>query len=309
MNEQEKINPYSDGVVNPNADDDKDVLITDLANKLATGFLQTSNVLTTIASLTERFYEGNHSRFVAEKCVSIGKELGMDDDDLFELKVAASVHDIGKITFFDSALYKYQNEMTAVEFAQYVKHCELGMNILKQYDGFSGIAEIVYQHHERLDGSGFPRRLSGDKIRAAAKIISVVDYYHNVVYKKSRNKAGMISSGNLATNSLAFLEATKAKYLSALNFIHKKSNILFEKKVVEIFIDIIQTERMNLGQRVVFRIPVNKLEKDMVFAEDYYTGYGMLIASKGETVQPEMISALVRFAENGQIPMKVLVLK
>lgn len=284
-------------------------LIDDLGDRLAKSFIDNVEVLSTIASFTERYYDGSHSRFVSEKSVMVAEDLGMDEESIYELKVAALLHDIGKVTFFDSALYKYINEMTQFEYDQYVKHVEVSYHILKKHQDFSNIAEIVLQHHERLDGTGFPQHLQGDKILPSAKIIAVVDYFHNAVYKKPRTRA---NSPNLAakySNTASFLEATKAKYNFALNFLYKKRGILFEKKVVDSFIDIIQAERQGLGQKAVMRVPVNKVAPGMVFAEDYYTKFGILIAAKGETVSKDMIASLVRFAENDQIPMKILVLK
>ena len=90
-----------------------------------------------------------------------------------------------------------------------------------------------------------------------------------------------------------------------MNYLHKKSGVLFEKKVVELLTNTMELERKDLGLKSVMRVPVNKVEPGMVFAEDYFTSYGMLIAAKGETLTKDMMGALVRFAENGEIPHKI----
>ncbi len=281
----------------------------EIADRLAQGFIKNIDVLGSVTSLSERFYDGSHSRFVAEKSIQVAEELGMEDEDVYELKIAALLHDIGKVSFFDSALYKYVNEMTPMEYDQYIRHSEIGMQILRTHPDLSKVADIVYQHHEKLDGTGFPRNLSGDNILPSAKIIIVVDYFHNAVYKRPRNRANSPNAAVKYTNTKAFLEPTTVKFNFALNYLYKKRGILFEKKVVDVFIDIVQLERNRIGQKAIMRVPVNKLETGMVFAEDYYSKFGMLIAAKGETVSKEMVAALVRFAENDQIPMKILVLK
>jgi len=307
---EEKISALSsESAVKNKTISELDRFTNELADRLAQSFIKNVDVLGSVTSLSERFYDGSHSRFVAEKCVQVGEELGMEEEDIYELKIAALLHDIGKISFFDSALYKYVNEMTPMEYDHYVKHSEIGMQILKNHPDLSRVADIVYQHHEKLDGTGFPRNLSGDNILPSAKIIIVVDYFHNAVYKRPRNRANVPNSAVKFSNTKAFLEPTTVKFNFALNYLYKKRGILFEKKVVDVFIDIVQLERNRLGQKAIMRVPVNKLEAGMVFAEDYYSKFGMLIAAKGETVSKEMIAALVRFAENDQIPMKILVLK
>lgn len=288
---------------------ENDKLINHLAEELASNMHQTIQVLSTIVSISEKLYEGSHSRFVAEKSVQVAEELGMNEDDIYELKIAGLLHDIGKVGFVDSALYKYPKEMSPFEYTQYMKHCEVGMQLLKPYKPFQKIGEIIYQHHEKLDGTGFPRNLQGNNILPSAKIIAVVDFFHNAVYKKPRTKVNTPASLVKSASAASIIEQTQSRFNTALNYIFKKAGILYEKKVVEVFIEIIQAERISLGQKSVLRLPVNKIEEGMVFAEDYYTNYGMLIAAKGEKISSDMIKALVRFAENDQIPMKILVLK
>lgn len=309
MEDKEIIESEAAEEIEAPAVDERDLLIEELSNRIAVGFISNVEVLASMASLSERYYDGSHSRYVAEKCVQIGEELGMEEEDIYELKVAALLHDIGKVAFFDSALYKQPNEMTPIEYDQYSQHPTIATHILGQHSDFSHIAEIIGQHHERLDGSGFPKRLSGDSILPAAKIIIVADYFHNAVYKKIRNRSTAASPSSKISSTTAFLEPTTAKFNYALNYLYKKRNILFEKKVVDVFIDIVQVERMSLGQKAVMRIPINKIQAGMVFAEDYHTKFGILIAAKGEKVAKEQIPSLVRFAENDQIPMKILVLK
>ncbi len=300
----ENIDIEEDVVAEDNSD-----LIEELGNRLAQGFMDSIEVLSTIATLAERFYDGSHSRFVAEKSVMVAHELGMSEEGAFELKIAGFLHDIGKVAFFDSSLYKYPNEMTPFEYDQYMKHVRVGYHVLKKHQDLSQVAEIVLQHHERLDGSGFPNQLQGDKILPGAKIISVVDFFHNTVFKKPRTRANVSNSATKYANTTLFLEATKTKFNFALNYIYKKRGVLFEKKVVDTFIDIIQAERVSLGQKAVMRVAVNRVTPGMVFAEDYFTKFGVLMAAKGETITKEMIPSLVRLAENDQIPMKILVLK
>ncbi len=279
------------------------------SDQLAISVLQTINLLSSIVTLIERNFEGSHSRFVSEKSAAIAEVMGFSETEIFEIKTAGLLHDIGKIGFKDSILLKYPNEMNKSEFTKYSMHPTIGMNILKEYFAFENVAEIVYQHHERIDGSGFPRHLQMNSIHPGAKIIAVVDTFHNMVFKSSRDKLDSVTSTIKFTSATAYIDSTKDRYAAAINFLTQKSGTLFDKDVVEKFIDLIYIERKNLGKRSVMRILVDKVEPGMIFAESYFTSYGLLIASKGEKIEASMIKHLKRLAESGDIPEKILVMK
>lgn len=282
-------------------------MVEELGDHLAEGFYNTIKVLTGLVEITEKFYEGSHSRFIAEKSVELAEDLGMNDEDVMEVRIAALLHDIGKTGLSQTALYKYPSEMNPTEYKEYSQHPEIGQMILSPHPAFERIGEIIAQHHERLDGSGFPRHLKGDMIHPAAKIIAIVDIYHNAIFKRQRSKTA--TQNVKFSSSASYISSTKDKYTSVMNYLLKKADVLFEKKAVERFIDLMEAERRLLGHKTVMRLPANKIEPGMVFAEDYYSSFGMLIAAKGEKMTKDMLKALVRFAENGEIPNKLLVLK
>lgn len=93
-----------------------------------------------------------------------------------------------------------------------------------------------------------------------------------------------------------------------MSFLQQKKGILYDRKVVDAFMAIAEMDRSKVNGKIVQRLPVNLVRPGMMFVENYYTSYGLLIASKGESVNKEMLGALVRFAENGEIPHKILVL-
>jgi hypothetical protein len=104
------------------------------------------------------------------------------------------------------------------------------------------------------------------------------------------------------------LNATSDRHKAAIGYLSSKKNTLFDKKVVDVFITMIEFDRKDTHGKTVLRIPANTIEEGMIFAEDYYTNHGLLIASRSEKITSEMKKALVRFAENGDIPHKILVL-
>lgn len=286
-----------------------ELLVDEISTQLAENFFNTVQILSRIVTSTEKYYDGSHSRFVSEKSAQVAEELGMSDEDVMEIKIAGLLHDIGKLGFTETMLFKYPNELSESDYNLYLRHPEMGMQILKPHAAFDTIGKIIYQHHERIDGSGFPNHTRRDDIHPGAKIIIVVDYYHNMIFKKSMVRGNKTTSDIQYNSTNAYLTTTQERYSSTLNYLNKKKGVLFEKKVVDIFIDLVESERRTIGHRSIMRVPVTNLEPGLLLAEDYYTSYGMLIAAKGEQTTKENINALRRFADNGEIPMKLLVMK
>ncbi len=281
----------------------------DCAEQLAISVFQIINVLSSICTLIEKNFEISHSRFVSQKSADVAEALGLSETEVFGIKTAGLLHDIGKISFKDSLLLKFPNEMTKNELSQYMMHPIIGMNILNKFYAFRNISEIIYQHHEKIDGSGFPQHLQQNSIHLGARIITVVDTFHNMIFKNSRNKIDSSAPAVKFTSATAYIDSTKDRYAAAMNYINQKSGVLFDKDVVDKFTDLIHIERRNIGKRTVMRVLIDKLEPGMIFAESYYTTYGLLIATKGEKVQTTMIKHLKRFAESGDIPDKILIMK
>lgn len=284
-------------------------LIDDLSTKAAENFYHTIQVLSTIANMQEKFYIGSHSKFVSQTSAQIAERMGISETEVFEVKVAGLLHDIGKLGFKDSLNIKFMNEMDDNERKHYTMHPEFGKQLLEKHSSFDSIGEIIYQHHEKLDGSGFPRHMNKNQIHPGAAIIVVVDTYHNFFYKVKRDQTVSPKTSMKYTSASAYMQSTKSKFTAAMNYLHQKRGILFDKMVVDIFTDIIELERRNLGHKTVVRMPINRIEEGMIFAEDYYTSFGMLIAARGEQIRRDMKASLVKFAEHGEIPHKILVMR
>lgn len=117
-----------------------------------------------------------HQERTAQLAVAIGAQLGLGTQRLEVLRLAAMVHDIGKIALPAEILGK-PGVLSDTEYALVKTHCAIGYGILQNLQSPLPIAEIAYQHHELLDGSGYPRGLSGEAILLEARIVSVADVY------------------------------------------------------------------------------------------------------------------------------------
>ncbi len=119
-------------------------------------------------------YTAGHQRRVADLAVAIGRELQLPEDQLEGLHLAGVVHDVGKISV-PAEILSMPKRLGAIEFSLIKEHPQTGYEILKSIDFPWPIAEVILQHHERHDGSGYPRGLKGDEILLEARILAVAD--------------------------------------------------------------------------------------------------------------------------------------
>jgi len=119
-------------------------------------------------------YTAGHQRRVAKLAEAIGRELGMSEAQLEGLKLSAEIHDIGKI-YVPSEILSKPTKLTELEYTIIKTHSQAGYEILVNIEFPWPVAEIVYQHHERIDGSGYPRGLKGEEILPEARILAVAD--------------------------------------------------------------------------------------------------------------------------------------
>jgi len=119
-------------------------------------------------------YTAGHQKRVALISTAIANKLGLNDEQIQALYMAAMVHDLGKVAVPAEILTK-PSRLTDLEMQMVQGHAESGYHILKDIPFPYPIAEMVYQHHERLDGSGYPRGLKADAICLEARILAVAD--------------------------------------------------------------------------------------------------------------------------------------
>ncbi len=119
-------------------------------------------------------YTAGHQRRVAELAVSIGRELGLPENRIHGIHLAAVIHDLGKIHVPAEILSK-PGKLSNIEFMLIKEHAQAGYDILKDVDFPWPIADIVRQHHEKLDGSGYPQGLKGAQILLESRIMTVAD--------------------------------------------------------------------------------------------------------------------------------------
>jgi putative nucleotidyltransferase with HDIG domain len=137
-------------------------------------------------------YTAGHSSRVAAYSVAIARELGLDDDLIDELQTGAILHDIGKIGVGDGVLLK-AGRLSDAEFAEIKDHPRRGARIIDAFNRSPTVLGIVFHHHERYDGRGYPAGLRGVDIPLPARIVNVADAYDamttNRPYNSTKSRA------------------------------------------------------------------------------------------------------------------------
>ncbi len=169
-------------------------------------------------------YSAGHQRRVSNLALTIAQEMGLSSDTIDTINMAGTIHDIGKISVPEEILRK-PGTLTDIEMSPVEAHSQTGYDILKDAGLPYPIAEIVLQHHERLDGSGYPQGLKGNRILMEAKIISVADVVEALTSHRSYRPARGIDA--------------------ALQVIEKNKGIL-DERVVEVCLKLFQEKGFSL---------------------------------------------------------------
>lgn len=125
-------------------------------------------------------YTAGHQRRVADLASAIAGKMGLPHEEVYAIHLAGIVHDLGKISIPAEILSK-PARLSEIEYSFIKTHPQVGHDILKDIDFPWPVAQMVLQHHERMDGSGYPQGLKGDAILPAARILAVADVLEAMV--------------------------------------------------------------------------------------------------------------------------------
>ena len=170
-----------------------------------------ADIITKVIELRDPYSIG-HLQRVSKLAMAIAQEMKLPQDKIEGIKIASLVHDIGKVNL-PSEIVRKPGKLIEVEFNLIKSHPKISYDLLKRIDFPWPIAEIVFQHHEKIDGSGYPRGLKGDEICIEAKILGIANVVEAMSSYRSYRPALIIDE--------------------ALNEIDKNKNIIFDPEVVD----------------------------------------------------------------------------
>lgn len=141
-----------------------------------------SSIVTSVISTLKERYDNTPENL--DKMLEIshmtGEALNFEDHMLDELRLALILHDLGKIAIKETIINK-NAKLTKIEKKEIHKHPEIGHRLLMEIPEFRHVSEYILSHHEKWDGTGYPRRLAGEEIPVISRIIALVDAYDSMI--------------------------------------------------------------------------------------------------------------------------------
>lgn len=174
-------------------------------------------------------YTAGHQRRVTKLAIAIAKKMGLSEKQINAIHMTALIHDIGKINAPSEILSK-PTRLTKIEFEIIKTHPRVGYNILKEIEFPWPVAEIILQHHERMDGSGYPQGLSDDDIILEARILGVADVIEAMASHRPYRPAQGIDK--------------------ALEEISQNRGVLYDPKVVDACLKLFTEKGFKFGEQI-----------------------------------------------------------
>jgi putative nucleotidyltransferase with HDIG domain len=155
-------------------------------------FVQTISALAALLELRDN-YTGSHSKGVQKLAIALATELGLVTEEIEVISIAAILHDIGKIGIPESILNK-PGKLDPEEYQIIQRHPVIGYETLKEIDLLKNVAHIILDHHEHLDGKGYPSGKMSSDIGLASRILSVADVFEALTSDRIYRKALTVSN-------------------------------------------------------------------------------------------------------------------
>jgi len=167
-------------------------------------------------------YTGEHVGQTVRYVTGICNALGLPKEEIELIKQGAALHDLGKIGISEKILLK-KSKLTAREFREIKKHPQIGADILRPIQFLRNIIPLVFYHHEKWDGSGYPGGIKGEEIPIGARIIAIADVYQALISDRPYRKA--------------------YKKEKAMKILKKGAGSQFDPRIVDVFLKILQAEK------------------------------------------------------------------
>ncbi len=220
----------------------------------------------------------NHSRNVAELAVQASRTLCLPPAEVDQITVAALLHDIGKIGMPDLLLAKGPEAMNADEKKDYLLHAVRGQAAIDAIEDLRPAGMLIRHHHEAFNGTGYPDNLKGDQIPLGSRIIAAADYFDRAFSQSTETTALDVAVSRLRGEAGKILDPDICRIL--------------EKPLRKKY-----AQAVPRSGTAELQIALKDLAMGMVVSRDVRSGTGILLISKGTTLDAKNIQALKRYEQ------------
>jgi len=228
----------------------------------------------------------NHARKVADLSIALARSAGVDEADCNTIRVAALLHDIGKVALPDIFLSQSVEELSSEGLKQYQLHPVRGASVVETIEGLQQAGSLIRHHHEHWDGSGFPDSLCGEDIPLGSRIIALADYCDHCI----------------KTYEILDL-AEIVQHVS--DYCGSRFDTQFEAFLPPILKAAYQ--ELTAEQNKTVLLSPNELCEGMRLAEDLMTGTGVLLLNAGAILTVAVLQSILRFHKIDPFPSGVLI--
>ncbi|MEW6052077.1 MAG: HD domain-containing phosphohydrolase [Candidatus Zixiibacteriota bacterium] len=232
---------------------------------------------------------GSHSRRVADHCLAVGEALGYKGEELRQLEIAALLHDSGKLGLPPFIVEKHISDYCKEEHDLYRTHPFIGSEYLKGVPQYEQVCEIILDHHERSDGSGFPRNLKGGQITSEALLIGILDEYDHLVNRPQHNQ--------------------EFNYQYTCQHLAEYADRQYPGRIVQAVLDYAARVNDRLLSSDEMRISLVELSPNLMLARDVYSMSGSLLLAAGATLTAQSIARLRAIAKLDPLAGEIAVFK
>lgn len=201
--------------------------LNDLVDQLQESYRTTIYSLSSAIEANDTYTKGHCDR-VKDYALEIGEKIGLNESDLLTLEYAAILHDVGKVGVPTDILNK-RTRLTEEEYEIVKKHPTIGAQILKDIPYLQSVCTVIEQHHERVDGKGYPKGLKEHEIHSYALILCIADAYDAMTSIRPYRKEAMPKD-------------------EAIEELKRNAGTQFSKRMVEAFVEILQSEEKEIDK-------------------------------------------------------------
>ena len=252
---------------------------------------------------------GHYMRETSQLARKIAAAAGLDGAEQNRIEMAGLVHDIGLLGMPEHLLQKDERGMNADEFEAYSQHPEIGSLTLSSVNSLSDISEIVRTHHENVDGTGFPDRLSEDQIPIGGRILAVAADYCTILYLwPSAVKLVLLAARRyLAQDVMDSVEIGKDDVMKreiAAKIILEGADLRYDPVMVKHFTTCIGSQ---FAASIVKHLDFTRLKAGMTLIKDLRLSDGRLLLTRGTVLNDSSLASIGSIGNRGLIRQPVAV--